>query len=74
MTRPYRPRSEFLTAETRDMTQRQLMAVVRQPVFVVITLIQPIIWLFLFGSLFRKVVELPGFGTTRTFATYQKSV
>jgi ABC-2 type transport system permease protein len=55
--------SEVL-AQNWYMTQRQLMAVVRQPVFVVITLIQPIIWLFLFGSLFRKVVELPGFGTT----------
>ncbi|WP_235032148.1 ABC transporter permease [Actinacidiphila yanglinensis] len=44
------------------MTQRQLVAIVRQPVVVVITLVQPVIWLFLFGSLFRKVVELPGFG------------
>ncbi|MEW1862569.1 ABC transporter permease [Streptomyces sp. NBC_00669] len=44
------------------MTQRQIVAIVRQPVVVVITLVQPVIWLFLFGSLFRKVVELPGFG------------
>ncbi|EMF00093.1 ABC transporter permease [Streptomyces mobaraensis NBRC 13819 = DSM 40847] len=44
------------------MTQRQLTAVVRQPAFMVITLIQPVIWLFLFGALFRRVVELPGFG------------
>jgi ABC-2 type transport system permease protein len=48
--------------QTWYMTQRQLMAIVRQPVFIVITLVQPVIWLFLFGSLFRKVVELPGFG------------
>ncbi|MDF9812235.1 ABC transporter permease [Streptomyces sp. SPB162] len=46
------------------MTQRQLMAILRQPAFLVITLVQPVIWLFLFGSLFRKVVELGGFGTT----------
>jgi ABC-2 type transport system permease protein len=44
------------------MTQRQLVAIFRQPVFVVITLVQPVIWLFLFGQLFKKVVELPGFG------------
>ncbi len=44
------------------MTQRQLMTVFRQPAFLAITLIQPVIWLFLFGALFRKVVELPGFG------------
>jgi ABC-2 type transport system permease protein len=49
-------------AQSWYMTQRQLMAIVRQPVFVVITLIQPVIWLFLFGQLFKKVVELPGFG------------
>jgi ABC-2 type transport system permease protein len=48
--------------QTWFMTQRQLMAVFRQPAYLVITLIQPVIWLFLFGSLFRKVVELPGFG------------
>ncbi|MCL2554577.1 MAG: ABC transporter permease [Actinomycetia bacterium] len=49
--------------QTWFMTQRQLTAILRQPAYLVITLIQPVIWLFLFGSLFRKVVELPGFGT-----------
>jgi ABC-2 type transport system permease protein len=51
-------------SQTWYMTQRQLMVFARQPAFAVITLIQPVIWLFLFGSLFRKVVELGGFGTT----------
>ncbi|MEU2127683.1 ABC transporter permease [Streptomyces sp. NPDC018352] len=51
-------------SQTWYMTQRQLMAIIRQPVFLVISLIQPVIWLFLFGNLFRKVVELGGFGTT----------
>ncbi|NGN64289.1 ABC transporter permease [Streptomyces sp. A7024] len=49
--------------QTWFMTQRQLMALVRQPAFLVITLIQPVIWLFLFGNLFKKVTELPGFGS-----------
>jgi ABC-2 type transport system permease protein len=48
--------------QTWWMTQRQLTAILRQPAVVVITLIQPVIWLYLFGSLFRKVIELPGFG------------
>jgi ABC-2 type transport system permease protein len=48
--------------QTWFMTQRQLTAILRQPAYLVITLIQPVIWLFLFGSLFRKVVQLPGFG------------
>ncbi|MBZ9639471.1 ABC transporter permease [Streptomyces sp. PSKA30] len=50
-------------AQTWYMTQRQLMVLARQPAYAVITLIQPVIWLFLFGSLFKKVVELGGFGT-----------
>ncbi len=40
------------------MTQRRLAALL------VITLVQPVIWLFLFGSLFRNIVALPGFGAT----------
>ncbi|MGV9565651.1 ABC transporter permease [Streptomyces sp. NPDC003480] len=50
--------------ETWYMTRRQLVVFARQPAYAVITLIQPVIWLFLFGSLFKKVVELGGFGTT----------
>ncbi|MEV6027294.1 ABC transporter permease [Streptomyces sp. NPDC052036] len=51
-------------SETWYMTRRQLMVFARQPAYAVITLIQPVIWLFLFGGLFKKVVELGGFGTT----------
>ncbi|TDU02860.1 ABC-2 type transport system permease protein [Streptomyces sp. 846.5] len=57
------PRLAEGLAQTWFMTQRQFMAFVRQPAYLIITLIQPVIWLFLFGALFRKVVELPGFGT-----------
>src|SRR5215467_16111945 len=52
-----------IAAHTTWMTGRQLKAIARQPAYVVIMLIQPVIWLFLFGSLFRKVVDLPGFGS-----------
>lgn len=51
-------------SQTWYMTRRQLMVFARQPAYAVITLIQPVIWLFLFGSLFKKVVQLGGFGTT----------
>ncbi len=50
-------------AQTWYMAQRQLMAFVRQPAYLVVTLIQPVIWLFLFGALFHKLTDLPGFGT-----------
>lgn len=52
-----------LAVDTWWLTARRLKALVTQPIFVIVMLIQPVIWLFLFGSLFRRVVELPGFGT-----------
>jgi ABC-2 type transport system permease protein len=52
-----------MMAKTWWLTHRQLKALLRQPGVVIITLVQPMVWLFLFGNLFRRVVELPGFGT-----------
>jgi len=45
------------------MMVRDTRAMLRQPWFVAITLIQPLIWLLLYGALFKKIVELPGFGS-----------
>lgn len=50
------PHSSYLTG-------RLLRSTARQPAFVVIMLIQPMIWLLLFGQLFKRVVELPGFAS-----------
>ena len=41
---------------------RLVRASVRMPVFVVISIVQPILWVLLFGQLFRAVAALPGFG------------
>jgi ABC-2 type transport system permease protein len=43
------------------LTGRLLRALGRMPAFLVIGLVQPVIWLLLFGQLFRAVVDLPGF-------------
>lgn len=51
-----------LVHHTGFLTGRLLRATARQPVFIVITLIQPLIWLLLFGQLFKRIVEIPGFG------------
>jgi ABC-2 type transport system permease protein len=53
------------------MTVRHVRALIRQPWWVALTLIQPIIWLLLFGALFKKIVEIPGFASTSyiTFLT-----
>ena len=49
-------------ADTWFMTQRHLRNLFRQPAWIVISLVQPIVWLLLYGALFRKIVEIPGFG------------
>ncbi len=44
------------------LTGRRLHAVLRQPTMVVGSLLQPAVWLFVFGSLFHRVIDIPGFG------------
>ena len=39
-----------------------MRALLRQPWYVVITLVQPIIWLLLFGQMFSRFADFPGFG------------
>jgi ABC-2 type transport system permease protein len=34
----------------------------RQPIWIAVMLVQPAVWLVLFGQLFQRVVEIPGFG------------
>jgi ABC-2 type transport system permease protein len=43
------------------MTARWLRALLRQPAWIVVTLVQPVMWLLLFGALFKSIVNLPGF-------------
>ncbi|HEV3053502.1 MAG TPA: ABC transporter permease [Solirubrobacteraceae bacterium] len=50
-----------LIRQTGYMTLRHLRELYRQPWFIAVALVQPIIWLLLFGALFKKIVEIPGF-------------
>jgi ABC-2 type transport system permease protein len=61
-----------LVAQSSYLTLRSVKALVRQPVFLVITLIQPMIWLLLFGKLFESVVRIPGFdgGSSASYLEY----
>lgn len=49
-------------ADTWFMTERHFRNLFRQPAWILISLVQPVIWLLLYGALFRKIVEIPGFG------------
>lgn len=53
-----------LISHSTLLTKRSLTAFLRQPAYLVITLIQPMIWLLLFGQLFAKVVDIPGFSNS----------
>jgi ABC-2 type transport system permease protein len=57
-------------AQTTFMTGRHLRAFVRQPWFVGMALVQPVIWLLLFGALFKSVTEIPGFTTAASYLDY----
>lgn len=48
-------------SDTYFLTERSLKHLIRQPWYVAFTLVQPIIWLVLYGQLFQRVTELKGF-------------
>jgi ABC-2 type transport system permease protein len=43
------------------MMQRHLLNLWRQPIWIAVTLVQPVIWLLLYGALFKNVTKIPGF-------------
>ena len=45
------------------MMGRELLALWRQPWWIAITLMQPIIWLLLFGAMFERITDIPGFAS-----------
>ena len=52
------------------LTGRKLHALVRQPWVLAFSVVQPVIWLFLFGQLFRRVIDIPGFAFGGTYMDY----
>jgi ABC-2 type transport system permease protein len=54
---------QTFAADTYQLLLRHLRTTLRLPIWIAVTLVQPVIWLTLFGQLFRNVVELPGFSS-----------
>lgn len=50
-------------ADSFHLLQRHVRNTIRIPVWIFVTLTQPIIWLALYGQLFKRVVDIPGFGS-----------
>jgi ABC-2 type transport system permease protein len=57
-------------AHTWYLTGRKIHALVRQPWVLAFSIVQPVIWLFLFGALFRKVIDIPGFSFRGSYLDY----
>ncbi len=55
------PRRGSLLRHAAYLTARSTRALWRQPAFAAATLVQPIIWLLLFGQLFKGIAGIPGF-------------
>jgi ABC-2 type transport system permease protein len=51
----------LLVRHSSYLTGRAVRTLLRQPAYAGITLVQPVIWLLLFGALFKSVVRIPGF-------------
>ncbi len=51
-------------AQTLHLTVRLARNLRRQPIWIALLLIQPMFWLLLYSQLFRRITDLPGFGTT----------
>jgi ABC-2 type transport system permease protein len=52
-----------LVMQPTHVAVRYMRALWRQPLYIVMQLVQPLIWLFLFGQLFKNIAQLPGFGS-----------
>ena len=56
--------------DTWYLAGRKLHALVRQPVVLAFGVIQPVIWMFLFGEMFHKVINIPGFSYQGSYLAY----
>ena len=63
------PAPAFLS-DSWYLTGRKLQALVRQPYVLAFSVVQPAIWLFLFGELFHKVIDIPGFAFHGSYLAY----
>jgi ABC-2 type transport system permease protein len=50
-------------SDTWFLTVRQIRNLMREPIWIALLLVQPMVWLILYGQLFKNLTKLPGFGT-----------
>src|SRR3954447_10689974 len=60
----------LLVRHSTYLTGRAVRTLLRQPAYAAITLVQPVIWLLLFGALFQSVVHIPGFSSSGSYLEF----
>lgn len=50
--------------DTWNLFRRLVRQTQRMPVYLLLAIVQPILWVGIFGQLFRRVTSIPGFGET----------
>jgi ABC-2 type transport system permease protein len=61
-------RSTVFSSSRTLLNVRLVRHLIRQPWWIALSLIQPIFWLVLYGQLFQKVTQIPGFGAASYIA------
>ena len=59
-----------IISDTWYLTGRKLRALLRQPYVLAFSVLQPAIWLFLFGEMFRRIIDIPGFAFQGSYLAY----
>jgi ABC-2 type transport system permease protein len=52
-----------MLADTWYLFNKFMKITIRMPMWTLFTLVQPLIWLVIFGQLFKNIIQLPGFPT-----------
>ena len=67
-----------LVSETLALYQRSLIRLTRRPIGLYFSLVQPVVWLLLFGQIFNRITRFPGaagaFGNTSYFQFFAPAV
>lgn len=67
-----------VVSETWELYKRALKKLFRRPIVLYFSLIQPVIWLLLFGQMFNRMISMPGagaaFGTSNYMAFFTPGV
>lgn len=71
------PHSDLLS-ESWELYKRSIKKLMRRPIVLYFSLMQPVIWLLLFGQMFNRMISLPGagasFGTSNYMAFFTPGV